>query len=279
MDPQVLAAGVIGLILSLLTIFFLGGTIPRKAVLSKEEWRHFKLISKTPVSKTSAIYRFALPRSSDSLDLPIGQHVFVRAMVNGRHAMRSYTPITVSRTKGYFDLMVKTYPTGTVSRHFDQLEVGDTMEFKGPKGQFRYSPNLVQHMGLIAGGTGITPVLQVVLHSLENPDDHTRFDLIYANQTEDEILLKDVLDELSQKYPDRFSVHYFLDVPPPGWTEGVGFVTKEAMEKYLVGPDGDCKVLMCGPPPMIAAMKKNLTALGYPAARAVSQTEDMVFCF
>lgn len=52
-------------------------------------------------------YRFALPRASDSLGLPIGQHISVAAEINGKQVVRSYTPTTLDDDKGHFDLVVK----------------------------------------------------------------------------------------------------------------------------------------------------------------------------
>ena len=99
---------------------------------------------------------------------------------------------------------------------------------------------------MIAGGTGITPMLQIIRASLKNPSDKTQLSLIYANVNPEDILLKKELDELAAKHSDRFTVYYVLNNPPEGWTGGVGFVSKEQIEKYLPKTSDDIKVLMCG---------------------------------
>ena len=76
--------------------------------------------------------------------------------------MRSYTPISSDVHPGYFDLMIKSYPQGNISRHLGTLKVGDTMKVKGPRGAMVYEPNMVRAFGMIAGGTGITPMLQII---------------------------------------------------------------------------------------------------------------------
>jgi len=53
------------------------------------------------------------------------------------------------------------YPTGAMSQHVDKLEIGDYMEMRGPKGRMTYKPNMKKNIGMIAGGSGITPMLQV----------------------------------------------------------------------------------------------------------------------
>ena len=99
---------------------------------------------------------------------------------------------------------------------------------------------------MIAGGTGITPMLQIIRASLKNSSDKTQLSLIYANVNPEDILLKKELDELAAKHSDRFTVYYVLNNAPEGWTGGVGFVSKEQIEKYLPKTSDDIKVLMCG---------------------------------
>lgn len=83
---------------------------------------------------------------------------------------------------------------------------------------------------------------------------------------------------LAAEDPD-FNIYYVLNNPPQGWTGGVGFVTPEMIKEHLPAPASDVKILLCGPPPMISAMKKATESLGYTKARPVSKLEDQVFCF
>ena len=116
--------------------------------------------------------------------------------------------------------------------------------------------------------------------ALRDPKDKTQFSLLYANVSEDEILLRDELTSLQDTYPHRFSVHYFLNTPPPtGWTGGVGFITREAIAQHLPPASADSRILMCGPPPMMEAMKKHLSALQFPVSAGVYKDTDQVFVF
>ncbi|WFD04128.1 cytochrome-b5 reductase [Malassezia obtusa] len=276
MDYRVVGTFVAGLVLSVALLYFF--TCSKPEPLSKDEWRKFTLIEKIPVSKSSAIYRFQLPRGR-TLGLPIGQHLSVRAKIGERFVMRSYTPVSDPDATGHFDLLVKTYPTGNLSRIFGELKIGDQLEMKGPKGQFNYRRNMASTMGMIAGGTGLTPCLQVLEQALRDPLDTTRFSLIYANVDLDEILLKERLDALAARHPDRFQVHYFLNNAPPNWSGGVGFVTRDAIDTHLPRTSDTNRLLMCGPPPMITAMKGHLAQLKFPPPRAISQEHDPVFIF
>jgi cytochrome-b5 reductase len=227
-------------------------------------------------------YRFKLPRKQDILGLPIGQHISLGATIAGqpKEVVRSYTPISSDEDKGHFDLLIKSYPTGNISKHVAGLQVGQTMKVKGPKGAMVYTPNMVRHFGMIAGGTGITPMLQVIKAIIRGRahGDTTKVDLIFANVNPEDILLKEDLDTLAAKDPG-FNVHYVLNNPPEGWTGGVGFVTADMIKEKLPAAASDVKILLCGPPPMISAMKKATESLGYAKAKPVSKLEDQVFAF
>jgi cytochrome-b5 reductase len=253
-----------------------------RKVLKPTEFQDFKLSEKTILSHNTAIYRFDLPRPTDTLGLPIGQHISLAATIAGqpKEVVRSYTPITSDEDKGHVDLLIKSYPTGNISKHVASLNIGDTIKVKGPKGAMVYTPNMVRHFGMIAGGTGITPMLQIAKAIMRgrSAGDTTAVDLIFANVNPEDILLKDDLDALAAKDP-KFNVHYVLNNPPDNWTGGTGFVTADMIKEKLPAPADDIKILICGPPPMVAAMKKATESLGYAKARPVSKLEDQVFCF
>ena len=145
--------------------------------------------------------------------------------------MRSYTPVSSDNDKGHFDLLIKSYPTGNISKHVASLQVGQTIKTKGPKGAMVYAPGLVRRFGMIAGGTGITPMLQIIraIQRGRASGDKTEVDLIFANVNPEDILLKEDLDELVKK-DKGIRVYYVLNNPPEKWDGGVGFVTAEMIK-------------------------------------------------
>ncbi|KAK0519133.1 NADH-cytochrome b5 reductase [Tilletia horrida] len=277
-SQSALLAFVVGFFLSVGALLYFNAQKP-KPVLNPTAFQHFKLEHKDQISSNTALYRFSLGSKNAILGLPIGQHITVQANINGKDISRSYTPTSSDDDIGFFDLVIKSYPQGNISKHFAELKLGDTIAVKGPKGQMRYAPGLAREIGMIAGGTGLTPCLQIIRAALKNPKDTTQLSLIYANVEESDILLKKELDALATKHANRFKVHYFLNKPPQGWKGGEGFVTQEAIQEHLPAPAPDTKILMCGPPPMINAMKKHLEALKFDPPRTVSKLPDQVFCF
>jgi len=281
MDAKLIGA-VVGALVLLVAVVLATSKPKARPALDAQKWQQFPLKEVEKISPNTAIYRFALPKPTDVLGLPIGQHISVQAEIDGKQVMRSYTPTSSDDDKGHFDLLIKTYPTGNISRFVQNMKIGEPLTVKGPKGQMNYNADLALKIGMICGGTGITPMLQIIRAALKNPLDLTTISLIYANVNPDDILLKAELDELAAKHPQRFQVYYVLNNPPEKWDGGVGFVSAEMIKERCPEPSSvpaAMKIMMCGPPPMITAMKKHLDTLGYEKPRTVSKKDDQVFCF
>lgn len=108
-----------------------------------------------------------------------------------------------------------------------------------------------------------------IIHAVlrDEPNSDVKVSLLYANQSQDDILVRAELEACLVKYPGRFNLHYTLDrAPTDGWSYSVGFITKEMIERHLpkCAGDGSTQILMCGPPPMVKfACLPNLEALGF----------------
>lgn len=237
------------------------------------------------------VYRllFELPSADAVLGLPTGQHVAIKASVpdgngNGETTVqRSYTPVSNDGDRGVLDLVVRVYPDGLLTgRYLANLAVGDEVLFRGPKGAMRYRRGLCRKVGMLAGGTGITPMYQLIRAICEDPRDTTEVSLVYACRAEGDILLRDELEAFARRYPGNLrSVHYLLDDPPAeGWAYGTGYVTKEVMAERFPDPrEEGSKVMLCGPPGMVNAAKKGLVELGYEKPSLASKMTDQIFCF
>merc|ERR1712162_84250 len=98
-------------------------------------------------------------------------------------------------------------------------------------------------------------MLQVLRDILKRSHDETEVLMLFGNQTEEDILLRDELDACNRD--PRFEVHYTIDRAPEGreWKYSVGFVTPEMIQTRLHPPGSDTYTLLCGPPPMVKAVK------------------------
>lgn len=278
LNPVLGALIALGLIVILAKAF---GAKPSEPVLVKDQFKEFPLISKTVLSHNTASYRFGLPKPTDVLGLPIGQHISIKGVVNGKEFVRSYTPTSLdSDSVGYFELLIKSYEQGNISKLIGELEIGDKIQVRGPKGFYTYTPNMNSEIGMIAGGTGIAPMYQIIKSIHANPSDKTKVFLVYGNQTEDDILLKKELDAIVSSKPDQFKVRYLLDKPARDtWDGGIGYVTTEVMKEYLPVSSDSVQLLVCGPPGMVSSIKRNSQSLGFAKAKPISKMGDQVFIF
>ncbi|KAH3902776.1 probable NADH-cytochrome b5 reductase 1 [Saccharomycodes ludwigii] len=288
-STTVLAAIIITIVIGVITIN--KTTNPSKThrtVLIKDEFQEFPLISKTVLSHNTAIYRFKLPNETDRLGLPIGQHISISGVdyTTGKSIMRSYTPTSLdSESSGFFELLIKAYENGNISKMFANLSIGDKIKARGPKGFYTYKPNMRKHLAMVCGGTGITPMYQILKSISHNSRDNTKVTLIYGNVSESDILLKNEIDEIINSGKNgQFKVYYMLDKAPEknpeSWEGGIGYITKEIMEEHLPkATDDGVQLLVCGPPGLVSSVKRNSLALGFEKAKALSKGDDQVFVF
>ena len=149
---------------------------------------------------------------------------------------------------GTVAVAVKRYELGKMSKWMhDNLVIGDRIELMGALGNFYYTPNTRPTVGLVAGGTGITPLFTLILGILTNPNDLTKISLVYCSSEKD-ILFFEELKELARLHHDKFEVH---------------FTTKSELLNDLRDnlPDSGEKplVVMCGPTGFISVCKKVLS--------------------
>ena len=167
-----------------------------------------------------------------------------------------------------------------MSQHLEDMKIGESINVSGPKGKLSYQGNGLMHIrhrprdpsydvrqarriGMIVGGTGITPMLQVLRQALNDPKDKTEFSLIFANQTEKDILLRDELERYAAEH-ENFKVWYTLDRADDDWKYSTGFVNGDMIKAHMPPPAEDTQILICGPTPMVKfAILPAFDELGY----------------
>ncbi|PPQ70964.1 hypothetical protein CVT25_012099 [Psilocybe cyanescens] len=274
---------------------------PTKPFLQTKKWNSVKLVEIRAVSKNAKVFRFALRDKNQELGLAFGQHLYVRlrrkgaarstgADMLGEMVQRAYTPLFERDDKGFVDLLVKIYyPTpefpegGRITLGFEHLTIGDSIELKGPIGNFiwkgrgiatfNHQDIRVSEIGLICAGSGITPILQVLRAILSDPlscqDEKlkTKVWVLDVNRYFEDILCKDEIDRLARENEELVKVQYSLtgkDVPD-GWEYSKGRITVEMLIKHLPSPGKEKVVCICGPHPM----EQNVIAID-PAATLLS---------
>ena len=255
----------------------------RSVALVPREKIKCKLVKIESISHDVRRFRFALPSEDQVLGLPVGKHIFLCATIDDKLCMRAYTPTSSIDEVGFFELVVKIYfkgqhpkfPNGgLMSQYLDSLPTGATMDVKGPLGHIEYTgrgnflvhgkPKFAKKLAMMAGGTGITPIYQIIQAVLKDPEDQTEMYVVYANRTEDDILLWEELDAWAEKH-ERLKVWYVVgESIREGWKYSLGFITESILREHIPPASDDTLALVCGPPPMIQfAVQPNLEKMGY----------------
>ncbi|CAL8074100.1 unnamed protein product [Calicophoron daubneyi] len=252
-----------------------------------------RLVDRQLISPDTIRLKLALDSPQHILGLPVGNHVYLSARINGELVVRPYTPISLDSQKGYVDFVIKVYKAnvnqnypkgGKMSQYLLNLPISQYINVRGPAGNLHYKGDglfsirpdnnspftefKVKQVSMICGGSGVTPMFQLLSYILSRQSDVTKVAMLYANNTEKDILLRDELDAFKDKYPHQFRVWYTVKDAPEHWNYGTGFVDEKMLTEHIYPPGEDSLVLLCGPPPMLElACYPNLAKLKYPKDR------------
>lgn len=185
---------------------------------------------------------------------------YVNIAVPGTDVTRSYS---FSSGPGDNDLtfLVKITPGGAMSTYLaERAAVGDTFDITGPNGSF-FLREADRPALMLAGGTGLAPML-AMLHTLRDAGSQRRVHLILGVNTDDDLVELDQLRELEAALPN-FSWDYCVVDPASAATNkgpDRAYVTHLIEDAHLAS--GDVAVYLCGPPPMVDAVRGFFDAKG-----------------
>ena len=197
-----------------------------------------------------------------------GQHVSIRSPAAGDEVRRNYS-ICAPATGGEQRLRigVKRIPDGVFSSYVaEHLRPGDVLDIMTPTGTFSTAlhPGHHKRYGAIAAGSGITPVLSILSTALEVEPGSSAV-LVYVNRTTLNIMFLEDLEDLKNRYPDRFQLIHVLDEEPLDVEILSGRLDADRLGRildYLVLPDDVDEWFLCGPLPMTDVAREVLLAYG-----------------
>jgi len=197
---------------------------------------------------------------------------------------------------GSFDLVVKVYPEGRMSRMLDEIPIGRAITVRGPQGHYDHpEADAGKDLIMIAGGVGITTCFQFFQSAFNDEIRPRSIHLLYSSRFEDEIVFTNELMALQQANPDRFHVHFtitrvcvslslslsltphdtdmFLSLlilqPSEEWQGLKGRIDAQMWQKLMAPTVPTTKAFVCGDEDFLVAMKQIALGLGFPPSDLV----------
>lgn len=234
---------------------------------------HFHTLKVASVKKETpdcVSVQFDIPENLQPLfQFREGQNITIRKTINGEELRRSYSICNAPHEKT-LKVAIKKVDGGLFSSFAnEELKKGDVLEIMPPTGKFNahLSKEKAGNYLAIAAGSGITPVISIIKHTLLTQPD-SRFTLLYGNKNRGSIIFFDELEALKNKYMNRFS---FINILSREKTDAdilYGRISKEKLEKLepLIAYQTFESAYICGPEEMIFSSSAFLQEKGIPAA-------------
>ncbi len=221
-------------------------------------WLTGSLSHAHPLTASARSITFAVPGWPGN---EAGQHVDVRLTApDGYQAVRSYSLASTGHGEDV-ELGVDRLPDGEVSPFLvDEIEVGDTVELRGPLGGwFVWRPEQTQPVQLIAGGSGVVPFIAMArAHAAAGSS--VRMQLLYSLRTPEDAFFRDELSRSGATAPTTW--HYTRTVPP-GWSRTAGRLTAEDLKRDTLPPEELPLIYICGPTGFVETVAHSLIVLGH----------------
>ncbi len=194
-----------------------------------------------------------------------GQHVDVRLTAeDGYQVERSYSIASPPEDQHQVTLTVERLDDGEVSPYLaEELRIGDKLELRGPiGGYFVWEARMGGPLLLIAGGSGIVPLMAMLRHrAAMGSTVPTR--LLYSSRSYEEVIYRDELEHLVSSTTMLEVVQTLTRVQPPAWTGYARRIDSAMLREVAWPPEQHPLTFICGPTPFVETAAASLVALGY----------------
>ncbi|CAD5208885.1 unnamed protein product [Bursaphelenchus xylophilus] len=229
----------------------------------------FPVESTRELTKSLILYTVTIPKLT-KVNIPLGHHVYIRVKKGNNRLHKPFTPFWIKSEPGFKDkiqFLIRIYPDGIISPAFRDLKTGDTMEISNSMGLFEMNCFKSTNFVYVAGGTGITPMLNIIKTQLDSGNRNNH--LYFFNRSSDEV---PELDFLPFEVDD-IHMEIITSQPEENWKGRTGKVNQivDFMREDKVGEMEDCNFLVCGP---IAFNRKAVESL-----KTAGISEESIFVF
>ncbi len=238
----------------------------RRTVLGRLNWQAGEVI--TTHQETARAKSITLKVRDWTGHRP-GQHVDIRlTAADGYQAARSYSIASAPEDTAGLTFTVERLEGGEVSPYLvDELRVGDELELRGPiGGYFVWEARIGGPLLLIAGGSGMVPLMAMIRHR-RAARSFVPTRLLYSSRSLEDIIYRNELDSLNDKTAGLEVIYTLTRLQPPGWTGYHRRVDVNLLREVAWSPEQHPLIFICGPTSFVEAAAADLVALGYETER------------
>lgn len=194
-----------------------------------------------------------------------GQNITLKKMINGEELRRSYSVCTAPE-ENELRVAIKQVDGGLFSTFANsELKKGDELEVMAPTGNFytELKPDQCKHYMAFAAGSGITPVISIIKTTLKR-EPGSRFTLVYGNRNRNNIIFFEELEQLKNRYMERFNLMQVLSREKTDIPLHFGRIDQQKLDdiSHIVDYAKVDEFFLCGPEEMIFCIKDYLTVRG-----------------
>jgi ferredoxin-NADP reductase len=190
-----------------------------------------------------------------------GQHVDIRLTApDGYQAVRSYSIASAGEGEE-IELAVERLPDGEVSPFLvDELEIGDTVELRGPLGRwFVWRPEQTAPVQLIAGGSGVVPLVAMTRMHMR-AESLSTMQLLYSLRGPDDALFREELSETG-----NVTTWHYTRSTPSAWPRPAQRLTAQDLLREALPPEKEPLIYICGPTGFVEAVSGAMLEIGHSA--------------
>ncbi len=234
--------------------------------MGRLSWQFGEVVAIRPETPRTRSITLALP---NWMGHRAGQHVDVRLTAeDGYQAERSYSIASPPEEAPRVTLTVERLDDGEVSPYLtEELRIGDKLELRGPiGGYFVWEARLGGPLLLVAGGSGIVPLMAMLRHRAAVASlVPTR--LLYSSRSLEDVIYRDELDHLMNSSTMLEVVQTLTRRQPSGWTGYARRIDTQMLREVAWPVEQHPLAFICGPTPFVETAAASLVELGYEPVR------------